>query len=146
MTAKISEESILIFPWLKNKWSSTVALSGDYTFTNTFYIHTELLFNDRGVTNSNTLALPLMQSLHLLSPARWSCFQELSYEIHPLVRAATFVIYNPNDGSSALVPSAVWSAFENIDLSFFGLFFSGNLGTEYGSYNTSVFARIKYSY
>lgn len=145
-TSQVDDNASFLFPSLKDAWASTLTLSADYTFPNSLYIHSEVLYNDRGATSNTISSFLLMQSLHLLSPARWSLFQELSYEVHPLVRASAFVIHNPNDRSSAIVPSATWSVIENFDLSFFGLFFSGGLLTEYGGYGTSVFLRGKYSF
>lgn len=146
LSSEIDNNTAVPNPSLSGKWSSTLSLSGDYTFPNSFYIHTEALYNDRGATRNTALATPLMQSLHLLSPARFSLFQELSYDLHPLLHISGFVIHNPDDGSSAYVPSATWSAFENIDISFFGLIFTGDALTEYGSYGTSFFIRGKYSF
>lgn len=145
-SSQINDNAVDLFPALNNKWSSTTTLSVDYTFPNTLYIHSEILYNDRGVISNASLAVPLMRSLQLLSPARWSLFQEVSYEIHPLVRASAFIIINPNDGSNALVASATWSAMENFDISFFGLFFSGKSQTEYGNFGTTVFVRGKYAF
>jgi hypothetical protein len=145
-TSQVNDDAAVLFPALNNAWYSTIALSADYSFPTTLYIHSEILYNDRGVTSNATTAIPLMQSLQLLSAARWSLFQEVAYELHPLVRGSVFIIYNPNDGSSAIVPSVTWSAMENFDVSFFGLFFSGDSSTEYGNYGTSVFLRGKYSF
>ncbi len=143
---KISEETKIIFPTVNESWSSTVVLSADYTFTNNMYIHSEALFNNRGVTQNSASFLPVSLSLGLLSPARWSLFQELSFDVHPLVRISGFIIYNPDDGSSAFVPSASWSMIENFDVAFFGLLFSGKPKTEYGGYGQSLFIRTKYSF
>lgn len=143
---KISDETKAAFPALNASWSTTAVLSADYTFTNNTYLHTEILFNDQGATVNAAAFLPISVSLGLPSPARWSFFQELSLDVHPLVRLSGFMMYNPNDGSSAFVPSASWSAFENFDVSFFGLIFSGDLLTEYGGYGQSVFVRGKYSF
>ena len=146
LSSQIDDNAAALYPSLADKWSSSYCLSGDYTFPSSLYIHTEVLYNDRGVTQYTALAYPRMQSLHLLSPAKWSLFQEVSYDVHPLVHVSGFVIHNPNDASSAYVPSVTWSAFENIDLSFFGLIFAGNSLSEYGSYGTSFFIRGKYSF
>jgi len=145
-TRRIGDEVKKFFPTLNAAWSTSAVLSTDYTFTNNTYIHTEVLFNDQGVTENTSLFLPISVSLGLLSPARWSLFQELSFDVHPLVRVSGFVIYNPNDKSSAFVPSASWSALENFDVSFFGLIFSGDAGTEFGNYGESLFLRLKYSF
>lgn len=146
VSRKIDAETATLFPSLKNSWTTSISLSGDYTFTNNTYIHTEALYNDRGVTHNTAYAIPLSQSLGLLSPARWSLFQELSFDIHPLIRISGFVIYNPTDHSLAWVPSLAWSALENFDVSIFGLFFAGNSLSEYGSYQQSAFVRGKYSF
>ena len=146
LTSKIGNDVAAIFPQFKNQWSTSGTLSADYTFPNNLYLHTELLYNTRGVTNNTLAALPLAQSLHLLSPARWSVFQEVSFDVHPIVRVSGFVIHNPNDGSSVLVPSLSWSALENFDVMCIGLFFTGDAFTEYGTYGQSVFMRMKYSF
>ncbi|MEW5799221.1 MAG: hypothetical protein AB1728_09465 [Bacteroidota bacterium] len=143
---KISNEATMLFPTLHATWLTTAVLSADYTFTNNTYVHTEVLFNNQGVTGNAASFLPVSLSLGLLSPARWSLFQELSFNVHPLARISGFVIYNPNDGSSVLVPSASWSVIENVDVSFFGLIFSGDALTEYGEYGRSLFLRGKYSF
>ncbi len=143
---KINDEMKQLFPIVTGSWSTSAVLSADYTFTNNTYIHTEVLYNDQGVTKNSSLFLPISLSLGLLSPARWSLFQELSFDVHPLVRVSEFIIYNPNDRSSAFVPSATWSALENFDVSFFGLIFSGKPLTEYGDYGQSLFIRGKFSF
>ena len=123
-----------------------VALSGDYTFTNTFYIHTEVLFNNNGKTSNTFLFLPEAYSLGMLTPARWSIYQEFAYEITPLMRGSLFGIFNPNDGSYAIVPSVTYSLFTNLDLLFIAQVFEGDKLTEFGEYGSSFFFRIKYSF
>ena len=146
ISKKINDATVDLFPFLKNAWSTSLALSADYTFPSNTYIHTEMLFNDRGASGSSLASAVLSQSLGMLSPARWSLFQELSFDVHPLVRVSGFVIYDLDDRSSAIVPSVTWSAVENVDVSFFGLFFSGGTLTQYGNYERSVFLRVKWSY
>ena len=124
----------------------STALSGDYTFPNSFYIHTEALYNSEGVTTDAALARPRSLALGLLSPARWSLYQEFSYDISPLVRAGAFVIYNPDDHSSVVFPSVTWSIITNLDLTLLALFFSGAPLTEYGGFGTVTYLRLKWSY
>lgn len=143
---RIGQEVKRIFPSPNGSWSATVVLSADYTFTDNTYLHTEALYNNQGVAANAAAFLPVSLSLGLFSPARWSLFQELSFDVHPLVRLSGFVIYNPSDGSTAIVPSATWSIMENVDASFFGLIFSGAPGTEYGGYGRSFFLRGKFSF
>ena len=146
ISKKVSDETVTLFPTLRNAWSTSIALSGDYTFTSNTYIHTEVLFNDRGATDNTLAAQQRSRLLGLLSSARWSLFQELSFDVHPLVRVSGFVISNPGDGSSVCVPSVAWSVAENVDVSFVGLFFFGDSMTEYGNYGQSMFVRGKYSF
>ena len=124
----------------------SVALSGDYTFTNSLYIHTEALYNSEGVTNAATLFRANAQELGLLTPARWSLYQELSVNVSPLVHAGLFGIFNPSDRSSVIVPSATWSVATNFDLTFLALAFSGDALTEYGQLGSTLYLRGKFSF
>ncbi|HTR82283.1 MAG TPA: hypothetical protein VMM58_11695 [Bacteroidota bacterium] len=122
------------------------ALSGDYTFQNSFYIHTEVLYNSQGTSSNAAAFLPISQKLGLLSPARWSVFQEFSYDLSPLVRGSAFALFNPDDRSVAFVPSITWSAATNLDLMFLGLIFSGKEGAEYGGQGKGFYLRGKWSF
>ena len=124
----------------------SAAVSGDYTFPNTLYIHTEALFNSQGVRRNAADFRPEALQHGLLSPARFSVYQEISYNMTPLVRGSSFVIYNPDDHSAAVVPSVVWSAVENLDIMGIALRFTGRGGTEYGGLGTMIFLRAKYSF
>ena len=124
----------------------SAALSGDYTFPNSFYIHTEVLYNSEGVTTDAAFARPRSTALGLLSPARWSLYQEFSYDVSPLVRAGIFAIYNPTDHSTVVFPSATWSVVTNLDLTLLALFFTGDPLTEYGGQGTAAYLRLKWSF
>jgi hypothetical protein len=124
----------------------SAALSGDYTFANSFYIHSEALYNSQGITKNTILNAAHASHLGMMSPARWSLFQEFSYDISPLVRGSIFAMYNPTDHSSVLFPSATWSVLTDLDLSLFALLFSGDAGTEYGQEGSAVVVRLKWSY
>jgi hypothetical protein len=124
----------------------SAALSGDYTFPNTFYIHTEILYNNIGKTSNTFLFQPEANKLGLLSAARWEIYQEFAYDITPLLRGSLFGICNPNDKSFVIVPSISYSVVTNLDLFLICMFFEGNPLTEYGEYGTSFFARIKFSF
>lgn len=121
-------------------------LSGDYTFPNSFYIHTEMLFNNIGVREYSGLFTKEASEIGLLSSSRLSLYQEFSYNISPLVRTSVFGIINPDDKSFVLVPSVSYSVITNLDLYLISLFFNGNKFTQYGDTGSSVFARLKYSF
>ncbi|MCU0342738.1 MAG: hypothetical protein MUF28_02830 [Ignavibacterium sp.] len=121
-------------------------LSGDYTFPNSFYIHTELLFNSNGKTENVRLFYDEAYQLGMLSAARWSLYQEFSYDITPLLRGSVFAIMNPDDKSFVLVPSVSYSIITNFDVYLIGLFFNGDHLTEYGDYGHYFYARLKWSF
>lgn len=124
----------------------SVALSGDYTFPNTFYIHTEILYNNNGKTSNTLLFQEEALSLGMLSAARWSLYQEFSYYITPLLRGTLYGIFNPDDKSFVIVPSINYSVITNLDLYLISLFFEGDTLTQYGEYGTAFYARIKFSF
>jgi len=121
-------------------------LSGDYTFRNSFYIHTEILYNSNGKIKNAGVFYWEAISAGMLSPSRWSVFQEFSYDITPLLRGSLFGIFNPNDHSSVLVPQLTWSVVTNLDATVIAFFARGKHFTEWGDYGTSAFFRLKYSF
>ncbi|MBE0571194.1 MAG: hypothetical protein IH618_06585 [Ignavibacteriaceae bacterium] len=124
----------------------SVALSADYTFPNTFYIHTEILYNNNGKTSNTLLFQEEALSLGMLSAARWSLYQEFSYDVTPLLRGTIYGIFNPDDKSFVIVPSINYSVVTNLDLYLISLFFEGDTLTQYGEYGTAFYARIKFSF
>jgi hypothetical protein len=123
-----------------------IVLSGDYTFPNSFYIHTEILHNSNGKkTNAGPFYMQINE-VSMLSPARWSIFQEFSYNISALIRGSIFGIYNPDDRSKVVMPSISWSACENLDLMLLGIFTDGQNLSEFGNFGSSIYLRFKYSF
>lgn len=133
-------------PFQNNKPVLSTVLSGDYTFSNSLYLLTEILFNSNGKTKNVGLFYWQALQAGMLSPSRWSVFQEISYDITPLLRCGTFAIFNPIDKSSVIVPQLTWSMATNLDLTLIGFFTSGKHFTEWGDFGRSAFLRIKYSF
>jgi hypothetical protein len=125
----------------------TAALSGDYTFTNSTYLHSEIIFNSEGTTSSAG-GLNLYQAYlqHWYTPARYSIFGEIARELSPLVRVDLSCICNPDDKSCYLGPSLIWSASTNLDFTGMALFFAGNKGTEFGDNGEMIMGRLKWSF
>ncbi|MEO8231717.1 MAG: hypothetical protein ABI638_05520 [Ignavibacteriota bacterium] len=121
-------------------------LSGDYTFPNSFYIHTEILFNSNGKTKNIGLFSNEANQIGMLSASKWSIYQEFSYDISPLMRGSIFAIVNPNDKSSVTVPSISYSVITNLDLYLIALLSNGKENTEYGVNGNYFFARLKFSF
>jgi hypothetical protein len=124
----------------------TLALSADYTFPNTFYIHTEMLYNNNGRTENIFLFTNEALSLGMLSAARWSIYQELAYDITPLLRGILFGIFNPDDGSYVIVPSFAYSLVTNLDILLIAQVFEGDPLTEFGEFGNSYYLRLKFSF
>jgi len=123
----------------------STALSGDYTFPSSLYVHVETLYNSIGVTERAALFERQSLVLGLLSPSRWSLFGEISYDLTPLIRGSVFALQNPIDGSRVVVPSFTWSVVTNLDLTLIALLFRGDALTEFGGYGEGGYLRIKYS-
>lgn len=140
--ATYNEKSLASF----DKAIISFVLSGDYTFPNSFYIHTELLYNNIGKTDRIGLFTQEANELGLLSASRLSLFQEFSYNISPLTRGSVFGIFNPDDKSFVIVPSVNYSIITNLDFYIIALFFKGKPLTQYGDYGNSLFLRLKYSF
>lgn len=129
-----------------NKVVYSFVISGDYTFPNSFYLHTEILHNNVGVKDSTILFQQSALELGFLSAARWSWYQEFAYDFHPLVRGTIFGLFNPDDKSFVIVPSVSYSIITNLDLMLIGMVFNGHSFTEFGDYGTTIFIRFKYSF
>ncbi len=129
-----------------NRVMMTIVLSADYTFPNTFYIHTEVLYNNSGKIRNTFFHAEDARKLGMLTAARWAVYQEFAYEITPLMRGTLFGIFNPNDKSYIIVPSLSYSVITNLDAFLIVQFFNGDALTEYGEYGNSFFFRLKYSF
>jgi hypothetical protein len=130
----------------KNQNQISMVVSGDYTFPNSFYIHTEILYNNLGATEYTSLFDKEAGEIGLLSASRFSVYQEFSYNISPLTRSSIFTILNPDDKSYVVVPSLTHSIITNLDLYLIALLFVGNDYSQYGKNGHSFYARLKYSF
>jgi hypothetical protein len=130
----------------KNNTMITFVLSGDYTYSNSLYLHSEVLFNNYGVKEDGGPYFYQALAAGIYSPACWSLFQEVSYDITPLLRGSFFLMYNPYDFSALIAPSLSYSLTTNIELLFMGYLTAGSDVTEFGSFGNYLFTRLKYSF
>jgi hypothetical protein len=128
----------------KTYWNAVISL--DYTFSNSFYLHTEYLFNELGTTQNSALRSYAILQTGELSPSRHSLFFELAYNLTPLIRADYFILLNPSDQSQISVPSLQYSLSDNWGLYALAFLGSGKAGTEFGSYPAQYFIRLKFSF
>lgn len=124
----------------------SAVLSIDYTFRTSLYLHGETLYNSLGKSANAAFYAQQANRAGLLSPARWSLFGEMAYDINPLLRGDIFMLVNPNDRSYVMAPSLSWSVITNLDLYVIGLLADGGSSSEFGNFGRAVFLRSKYSF
>jgi hypothetical protein len=137
---------VLAYQGMAWTWECAAALSGDYTFPNTLYLHAEVLFNSEGVRTGAGYARDDAAARGLLSAARFSLYQEVAMDLTPLLRGSIFAIVNPDDGSWVLVPSLNWNCADDFELMGLISWSDGEEGTEYGWYGESYVLRLRYSF
>jgi len=125
----------------------TFAVSGDYAFRSSLYLHAEALYNERGTTG-DAGGWRLLQSYTRgeLTPARWALFGEVARDLSPLVRVSGAGILNPSDGSYYLGPTFALSVLTNLDFFATALLFGGDSGTEFGDNSQLLMGRLKFSF
>ena len=120
-----------------------------FTFPNNIYSHGEFLYNSAGKLGNaggtnNFIENPY--NAKNLSPAKYSLFGDVSYQITPLITADLSTIINPSDLSFYIGPFVTFSLSQNIDLLLAGQFFFGDNNTEWGNYGQFYYLRIKWSF
>lgn len=124
----------------------SVVLSLDYTFENSFYIHSELMFNNIGKSEKIGLFVKDAMDIGMLSASKINLFYQLGYNLSPLSRIDLITLHNPIDNSFAVLPTFSYSIIENLDLSLISLFTEGDDFDEYSPDSKMFFLRLKYSF
>ncbi|VAX24046.1 hypothetical protein MNBD_IGNAVI01-3136 [hydrothermal vent metagenome] len=120
-----------------------------YTFPENIYLHGEFLYNSTGKLGKAGGAGNFFQnpySAKNLSPAKYSLFGDVAYQITPLIRIDLSSIFNPSDRSFYIGPFTDISLSQSIDLLLAGQFFFGDNGTEWGDYGQFYYLRIKWNF
>jgi hypothetical protein len=137
-------------PRYSSSYKATVAsVSADYTFSNSWYIHSSVLYNSAGQTGKaggmNVLFNPDL-SAKQLSVARYSLFGQISKPITPLFSGSFSGIVNPMDGSFYVGPTLTYSLLDNLELMLTGQLFFGKAETEFGDIGRLAYGRLKWSF
>ena len=125
------------------------SVSGDYTFKNSLYLHTSVLFNGNGKTGDAGGGEGFFNqnlSAKMLSLGMLELFGQVSYPFTPLFSGNFAAMLNPLDGSSFIGPALTYSIGNNWEIMLNGQFFLGRSGTEYGDYGQAIYGRIKWSF
>ena len=129
--------------------ATVASVSADYTFSNSWYIHSSLLYNSAGKEGKaggmNVLFNPEL-SAKQLSFARYSVFGQVSKPITPLFTGSISGIVNPSDHSFYVGPSLSYSLLSNLELMLTAQLFFGEQGTEFGDIGQIGFGRLKWSF
>lgn len=136
------------FTDLKNEKKDQLSfvLSLDYTFENSLYLHSEVLYNNIGKTKDIQLYTIDALQIGLLSPSKWNLFYQVGYNFSPLTRGDIISLHNPIDGSFIIMPTLNISLLNNIDFSSIILFTHGKEFSEFGYKSKMIFSRLKYSF
>ncbi|MCX8056296.1 MAG: hypothetical protein N3F03_01640 [Ignavibacteria bacterium] len=121
-------------------------ISLDYTFSNSFYIHSEIMYNHIGKTKDIGLFRNDAFELGMLSPSKWNLFYQLGYNLSPLTRIDLITLHNPLDKSFVILPNLSYSVSDNLDLSLIALHVEGDVLDEYSPMSSMFFVRLKYSF
>lgn len=122
----------------------------NYTFPNSLYLHTSVIYNSDGTTGKaflgNNVLIGRDITVKTLTPSRMEVFAEAAYQVTPLIRANMAGIINPYDGSFFVGPSVDISLTDNIGLLLIGQLFFGDQFTEYGDYGQLAYGRLKWNF
>jgi len=124
----------------------TLALSYDYTFKTSLYLHSEWLYNELGITKKSGYRRLETLVTGELSPSRHSLFLEVAYDISPLLRGDIFFIVNPTDESWIAAPSFTYSIATNWEIYLLAFPSKGKTGSEFGGFPAQYFMRAQYSF
>ena len=128
--------------------SLVASVDGDYTFRNSLYVHSAILYNSHGTTGKagGRTFFDLNLSAKMLSLARYDIFGQVSYPFTPLFTGSFSGMVNPCDGSLFLGPSLTYSLGNNLELMATAQIFTGNTGTEFGGLGQAIYGRLKWSF
>jgi hypothetical protein len=136
--------------FLSGEGTVVAAVSADYTFESSLFVHSEIIYNsyaaDLDLSGAPFSMLTGSRSPKMLTLTDWSWFNEASYQVTPLFKTGLYCIYNPAEGSVFLGPNAELSLSDNLYLLFLGQFFMGPSDSVYGDLGYFNYLRLKWSF
>lgn len=130
----------------------SASASLDYSFENSLYVHTSVLYNSLGTTKkgeSFSLLDPTMElSAKRLSVGKYEIFGQVSYPIGTLFNISAASMLNPIDLSMFIAPAVSVSLHDNLEFYLTSQIMLGEAGTEYGAMGNLVatFGRLRWSF
>ncbi|MEG8988141.1 hypothetical protein VJY32_00040 [Ignavibacteria bacterium 4148-Me] len=124
----------------------SVVLSIDYTFVNSLYLHSEMLYNNIGKKENAALFRNDALELGMLSAGKLNLFYQIGYNITPLCRVDIISLHNVYDNSLVMLSTLSYNLMDNLDFSLIGIYFSGEDLDEYSPKCKMIFIRLKFSF
>ncbi len=103
----------------RSKGDLLVSVSGDYSFPNSLYFNTSVLFNSYvSQMPQNPILFTSAANLDVrsISNTTWSAFFQSSYNLHPLITGSTMVLFYPGDQGALIGPMITFSPVDNLDV------------------------------
>ena len=104
----------------------------DYGLPNSLSVTAEAYYNGRGASEPSRYDVAALLAGRALNLARWYGAIVATFQATPLVKLASYAVFNASDGSAVLWPRLEWSAKADIDLAIGIQRFSGGARSEYG--------------
>ena len=125
-----------------------VALSADYTFSNSLYWLTEAIYNGFGGSANKSEFVLRTQSItaKMLIPATYMIYSSAAYPFTDLITGTFAVMYPPGQNSYFLGPSATISLFQNVELLILGQIFFGTDRSAFGQTFSVFGGRLRWSF
>jgi hypothetical protein len=128
----------------ESRWFTRAVIGIDYAFPNTLTVGAELYWNGQGTSNSEDYDLAGLVAGEVQNVARRYVGGQARYEITPLLRCDTLLIWNMDDSSRYFAPQVVYSLKEDFDVSAGVQFFGGSKGSEYGYFKNVYHAGVQW--
>jgi len=119
-------------------------LGGDYTFKNSFQLVLEYYYNGLFSVKEQPLDMNGTVVPDPLDLARNNLGILGSYDITPLLRSNTYLIYAVENRGFFLNPEIAYNVSQNVDLSFGGMFFYGRKGSLFDRLQNVYYFRIQW--
>jgi hypothetical protein len=138
-----------IFP-SKQKNSTSLSSSIDYSFKNGFYILGSYLYNSNGFSDSNLFNIALLTQTSLsaknLIPSKNTYLLQLTKPVTPAINSSLTILYGQGVNFMFISPNVSYDISESFDFSVIGQFFYGEMNEEMQNLLKGVYLQLRYSF
>ena len=119
-------------------------LGADYGFANTLNLTAEFYYNGQGTSAPSRYDLPSLFAGRILNVGRYYSAVATSYQFTPLMKAASYVVFNAGDRSGVIWPRLEYSLSTNLDVAGGLQRFFGGQKSEYGRFSNLAHAELRW--